>query len=198
MDILNKFYACPENCGEEITLTPIAADPTCIDYDQLLAEIQDFVLWMDDDGSGNPVANPIDWANASLVAGAIDNTATDNSKARWYRVIGELPDPEQTERVYPGGFIKVTKNANTLTMEIYDMSDEMYNHLLALQCGTIKYSFYFADIAGSMYGGPDGIRPKKSTITFPKGKGDAVRFAKWVVTYDSTGDPLRIDNPLAA
>jgi hypothetical protein len=144
-------------------------------------------------------ADSADFANVEDLAewtGRLDDTGVDPDDIRTLIVIGELPEPEQTEIAISGDRQIVGYKTFTLTFDIDETNDVNYNFLLNTECN-LKYKFWFETADGLLYGGNEGIEATiKLNPVIPRGRADVAKFmgtAKW----KSKNSPLRCVSPMA-
>jgi hypothetical protein len=137
----------------------------------------------------------------TATANAINNTTTDNTKAKF--LVGEGGVAESTEVVleYPMLTEKVVERDYQLVFNIKNLVQTQYDFLLQVQCGNIDLTFYYASGMEAnqwVYGKQGGIVPRKVTVSFPKGAGKDDRdIAIIKIDWKATGDPDRRINPIA-
>lgn len=187
---------CPSACGGTLNYGALPSDPDCVSVPPL-SEISDIYI------KPTGATAPFDWSSPSAptaVSGAIDNTVTDNSKTKHLVVIGEQPEPEETEYAAPKGVVVISKRRYAISARtpIYDQS--IYDFLRQIQCNKLNFVFWFGTRGGYLYGGSSGISPAKSNAQFPKVAGDdGVEEGILLLDYETdSGDPPRSPNPLAS
>ena len=201
MQTINSFTTCPADCGDDNLLPSIDAIQDCISYEQVKSQIH--TLYIMPQVGGTPSADPFtNFATTpTATAGAISNTTTDNTKAKYVVGEGGIGEPTETVLDYPMNQEKVIEREYPLTMTFKYLSQEMYAFWQQVQCGNIDLTFYYASGMGAtqyVYGKQGGIVPKKVTVTFPKGAGKDDRDTVVLkINWLATGDPDRRINPLA-
>ena len=118
-----------------------------------------------------------------------------NDQILAFTVIGEQPEPEQTETVISGDRTVVGFKKFTLNLEIDETNEPNYNFVLASECnGKYKANYETAD--GLLYGGIDGIDVSvKMNQVIPKER-TAVAKIMVKVTWSSMNHPFRMVSPL--
>jgi len=192
---LQSFYTCPTDCDTDLNLPAIPAEQDCTSYDQLDSQICDLVIVPE--GASNPFdfTTPTD---PTLVVDGIDNSVTDNSKAKQLVGEGGIAEPEVEEQEYPKNKDKVVKRIYTLEMTFKNMVQAQYEFFQALQCGWTGFTFYYGNLAGKLFGDvTDGITPKSVDCVMPLGaaRGDK-QLAIVRITWEASGDPDRFNSPL--
>lgn len=195
MPINNILTGCPADCDEDNLLPAIPETQDCTSYAQTLSQISD--LYIIPDTAGIDVFT--NWATTpTATVGAIDNTVTDNSKAKWLVGIGGLPAPEKTTTDYPKLKRKNDERLYTISFRILNLVDAQYDFLRQIQCGWTGFTFYYADLAGYAYGIAGGLVPEFVDVDFPKGEGNTDKnVAVITLQFRADGDPERRANPLA-
>lgn len=190
----NTFLSCSSDCDAELLFPAIPAEQDCTNYSVELSQVSD--LYIIPTGAGDIFAS---WSTTpTAVANAIDNTEALNAKAKWLVGIGGIGAPEKATTEYPKLKSKTTSRVYTLEMTILQMTGGMYEFLRKMQCGTTSFKFYYADIAGFVFGKAGGITPSFVDVDFPKGAGNAdTNRAVLTLKFEADGDPDRKPNPLA-
>jgi hypothetical protein len=187
----NIFLSCPANCSTDLDYVAIDVDQDCAPL-LLKSEVSDLII--QPDGAPDVFA---DFATTpTYTALSIDNTVTDNSKSKHLVGIGDVPDPTETEVILPKGKVGLSDRTYTLNFTVMNMSDAQYAFLQQLQCGTLNFTFYYADRADKLFGIQGGIVPASIRVRMPKARGEAsVSQATIVITWVADGDPDRRVNP---
>jgi len=199
--IVNSFTTCPSDCDDDNLLPAIPEIQDCANYEQVRSQVHS--LWIMPQVGGTPSADPFtNFATTPTVtAGAVDNTETDNTKAKYLVGEGGIAEPAETVLDYPLLTEKVVDRQYELAFTVKNLVAAQYEFLQQLQCGNIDLTFYYGSGMGSTqwaYGKQGGIAPKKVTVTFPKGAGKDDRdLAIIKLTWLATGDPDRRANPYA-
>lgn len=201
MPTINSFTTCPADCDDDNLLPAIPAIQDCANYEQVKSQVH--TLYIMPQVGGTPSADPFTnfSTTPTATAGAIDNTETDNSKAKFFVGDGGVAEPAETVLDYPMNQEKVIERTYPLVFNIRNLSQAQYDCLLQIQCGNVDFTFYYASGMGTtqwVYGKQGGIVPKKVTVTFPKGAGKDDRDVAIIkIDWLATGDPDRRINPLA-
>lgn len=195
MPLNSILTGCPADCDEDNLLPAIPESQDCTSYPQTLSQISD--LYIMPNTSGVDVFT--DWATTpTATASAIDNTVTDNSKAKWLVGIGELPAPEKTTTEYPKLKRKNDERLYSISFRVLNLVDAQYDFLRQIQCGWTDFTFYYADLAGFAYGIAGGLVPEFVDVDFPKGGGNTDKNVGVItLQFRADGDPERRANPLA-
>lgn len=198
---INSFTTCPEDCGDDNLLPAIDAIQDCTSYTQEISQVH--TLYLMPQVGGTPSADPFtNFATTPTVtASAIDNTGTDNTKAKFLVGDGGVAEPTETVVEYPKLNEKVVERLYELVFNVRNLSDAQYAFLQQMQCGNTDITFYYSSGMGTVvyvYGKQGGIAPRKVTVTFPKGAGRTDRdLATIKIQWLATGDPDRRLDPYA-
>lgn len=189
----NAFLTCPDDCADSFLLPATTADQNCTDFVQGLSQICD--IWIIPEEADDIFANFA--TTPTYVSASVDNTVADNSKAKHLVVIGELPAAEKTITDYPKLKQKTTNRTYTPSLRVLNLDALNYALLQKMQCGWTGFTFYYADLAGFVYGVQGGISPRFLDVDFPKGGGNTdVNQAIITLKFDASSDPYRRINPL--
>ena len=190
---------CPADCDDELLYPAIPAAQDCPNYEQGRSQISRLYL-LPNTMSGDIFAS---WGSTSAatptyVSFSIDNGNALNAKAKLLVGRGEIGVPDKTLTEYPLLKTRQTDKRYTLLFTYYQLDDTSYEFLRQVQCGALNFKFYYADLAGYVYGIADGLVPDFISIRFPKGNGDTDKnTAVIALSWKATGDPQRRVNPLA-
>jgi hypothetical protein len=201
MPTINSFTTCPADCATDNLLPAILAIQDCASYEQVKSQVHTLYIMPQVGGvaSADPFTNFATTPTAT--AGAVVNTNTDNTKAKFLVGDGGVGEPTEVVLDYPMNQEKVIERDYPLTFNIRNLSAAQYDLLKKIQCGNTDFTFYYASGMSTtqwVYGKQGGIVPKKVTVTFPKGAGKDDRdFAVIKINWLATGDPDRRVNPLA-
>lgn len=191
---------CPTDCDDVLPLYPaIPTSQDCPNYDQLRSQISRLYL-LPNTMSGDIFAS---WGTTSAatptyVSSSIDNTNALNAKAKELVGRGEIAVPEKTTLSYPLLKTRNLEKRYTLAFTHYQLDASTYDFLRQVQCGTLNFKFYYADLNGYVYGIADGLVPDLISVVFPKPNGNTDRNTAIIrLSWKATGDPQRRANPLA-
>jgi hypothetical protein len=107
-----------------------------------------------------------------------------------FTVIGEQPEPEQTETPISGDRTVVGFKKFVLNLEIDETNETNYNFLLASECNG-KYNCCYETADGLIYGGKDGLEVTlKMNNVIPKERTAVSKFMM-KVTWTSKNHPFR-------
>lgn len=192
---LNTFLSCPDDCTTPPVLPAIPTNQDCTVYDQPYSQVCD--LWLIPSG----VSDILDYTDplVPIVAtDTVDNTNADNTKAKNLIGEGSVGTPELIVSEYPKRKTRVTGRTYTLTFRLKNMASTINDLLDKLQCGDTKFTFYYANVGGFIFGGPGGISPASIDVQRPLDGGrDDKMYADVIITWDADGDPKRYSNPYA-
>lgn len=191
---MNNLLSCPADCDIELSYPAISAEQDCTNYDQYLSQISD--LYIIPDGAPDIFAS---WSTTpTLVSGSIDNTVTDNSKAKWLVGIGFVTVPEKINTQYPKGKMKVTKRTYTMSFKVLNTSAAQRELLRKFQCGSTDFTFYYGDRADFAFGKSGGLVPKSIDADLPQeGDEDSKQYGTITITWEANADAERRINPAA-
>lgn len=196
-ETFNQFFACP-GCDEDNLLPAIPADQEGCESREL-SEVSD--LYIIPEEAEDITAS---WSTTpTYVSGTIDNTETDNTKAKHLVGIGEVPEPTFTEATFPKGVTKDVDGTYTLNFTYYNLAggtqkNQGYDFVRKLQCGWTGFTFYYGDRSDFIYGKAGGIVPSKVKVVLPKGTGASLNNAIIRISWKADVDPDRKINPIAA
>jgi len=157
-------------------------------------EIAKLYLWVD--SATPPFASQAEYDSAAHWATHLDPTGTEIVAIREFIVIGEQPEPEQTEIAISGDRRVVGYKKFTLNLEIDETNETNYNFLLGSECnGAYKANYETAD--GILYGGYLGIDVSiKMNQVIPRSRQEVVKIMV-KVTWQSKNHPFRQISPVA-
>jgi len=157
-------------------------------------EIAKLYLWVD--STTPPFASQAEYDSAAHWATHLNQTATAITDIREFTVIGEMPEPEQTETPISGDRTVIGYKKFTLNLEIDETNETNYNFLLASECnGKYKANFETAD--GILYGGYLGLDVSlKMNQVIPRSRQEVVKIMT-KVSWTSKNHPFRQISPVA-
>ena len=179
---------CPTDCTgvlESVLFSECAPE---VHY----GEIARLYLWVDSETP--PFASQDDYDSSAHWAEVIYEYAEDTpptlGEVLEFTVIGEQPEPEQTETPISGDRVVVGYKKFTLNLEIDETNEVNYNFLLASECnGKYKANYETAD--GIIYGGYLGLDVSvKMNQVIPKERSGVAKFMV-KVTWSSKNHPFR-------
>lgn len=140
-----------------------------------------------------------DFTNVDLIGEwttRLSDTSDDPDAIRTLIVIGELPEPEQSEITISGDRTVVGFKQFTLPFEIDETNDTNYLLLLNQECN-IKNKMWFETADGMLYGGNEGIEATiRMNNLIPRERTEVAKFmgtAKWKSQFSA----LRCASPMA-
>jgi hypothetical protein len=157
-------------------------------------EIAKLYLWVD--SLTPPFASQAQYDSAAHWATHLNDSGVAIDDIREFTVIGEMPEPEQTETPISGDRIVVGYKKFVLNLEIDETNETNYNFLLASECnGKYKANFETAD--GILYGGYLGLDVSvKMNQVIPKERSGIVKIMT-KITWSSKNHPFRQISPVA-
>lgn len=123
-------------------------------------------------------------------------TVEDKDSIRELVVIGELPEPEQTEVQISGDRKVIGQKEFTINFEIDETNDLNYNLLLTHECN-LTSKIWYETSDGMLYGGNEGILVSiRMNNVIPRERAEIQKFigtAKWKSQFNA----LRSISPMA-
>jgi hypothetical protein len=121
---------------------------------------------------------------------------TGDDKIRTLIVIGEQPEPEQTEVSISGDRVVVGYKKFIVNAEIDETNETNYNFLAMSECGG-KYLMWYETSDGILYGGNEGIEVSlKMNQVIPKERTGIVKIMV-KASWNSLQHPYRCVSPMA-
>lgn len=121
---------------------------------------------------------------------------TGDDKIRTLIVIGEQPEPEQTEVSISGDRVVVGYKKFIINAEIDETNETNYNFLAMSECGG-KYLMWYETSDGILYGGNEGIEVSlKMNQIIPKERTGIVKIMV-KASWNSLHHPYRCVSPMA-
>lgn len=176
---------CPTTCAG--TLGTVAFDECAPEVHY--GEIARMYLWALDD---IPFASQAEFDSLAHWATHLSNDDTPpvSDAIRTFTVIGDMPEPEQTETTISGDRVVYGFKKFVLNLEIDETNDTNYNFLLLSECGG-KYKALFETADGIVYGGYSGLEVSlKMNQVIPRERTAVVKIMV-KVTWTSRTHPLR-------
>lgn len=187
-----SLTVCGDSCEDELLLPALPTEQECTSYEMQDAEICDLIIRPI--GATNPFAN---WSTTpTAVSGAIDNADTTGAKCKILTVRGGIADYQSETIQYPKNKQKQGRKTYTAILEYFQMDQESYDFLRALQCGWLGFTFWYAALSNHLYGSAGGLEPSAVRVFMPKAVGGK-QSARVEIDWVDNGDPERRVNPLA-
>jgi hypothetical protein len=185
--------SCPVDCATALVLPAIAAAQDC-GIAPKLAQIN----WLYLTPNGATVPFTISGTTATAVSGAINNTIGDNTKTIALYGKGGIAAHSPVTYEAPAGAVLTVYRDYTLTFKVIPTEDAVYKLLRFLQCGNLKYTVWYANLANQLFGDTGGIKVRQLNVQFPYGEGAGdFQEAEIIIEFrTSNGDPLRFASPL--
>jgi len=151
-------------------------------------EIEWLYLWVDSDTP--PFANQDEYDHIANWLTHLSEAGTEIDDIRAIHVIGEQPEPEQTETTISGDRIVYGYKKFTLNLEVDETNEINYNFLLGSECnGSYKANYQTAD--GIMFGGWQGLDVSvKMNMVIPRSRQELIKYMI-KVTWSSKNHPFR-------
>jgi hypothetical protein len=181
---------CPTDCTgvlESVSFSECAPEVH-------FGEIAKLYLWVD--SATPPFASQAEYNLTAHWNTHLNPAGTAIDDIREFIVIGEMPEPEQTETPISGDRVVTGYKKFVLNLEIDETNDINYNFIFASECnGKYKANFETAD--GILYGGWEGLDVSvKMNQVIPKERSGVVKIMTRV-TWQSKNHPYRQISPLA-
>jgi hypothetical protein len=175
---------CPTNCAASLGAVSFDA---CAP-ERHFGEISKLYLWVD--SATPPFANQAQYDSAAHWNTHLNNSGVAIDDIRELTVIGEKPEPEQTETPISGDRTVIGYKKHTVNMEVDETNETNYNFLLVSECnGKYKANYQTAD--GIIYGGYKGIDVTlKMNETIPKERTAVVKYVI-KMSWSSKHHPFR-------
>jgi hypothetical protein len=143
-----------------------------------------------DPPDSQPFASQAEFDSAAHWATHISESADTAGAIREFTVIGEQPEPEQTETQISGDRTVYGFKKFTLNLEIDETNETNYNFLLLSECGG-KYKAWYETADGIIYGGFAGLEVSlKMNQIIPRERTGVVKIMV-KVTWSSKFHPFR-------
>jgi len=151
-------------------------------------EIEKIYLWVD--SVTPPFASQAEYDSLAHWNTHLDNSGTDIDDIRYLTVIGEMPEPEQTETAISGDRTVIGYKKFTVPFEVDETNETNYSFIFATECnGSYKANFETAD--GIIYGGYLGLDVSvKMNQVIPRSRQEVVKIMG-VITWSSQNHPFR-------
>ncbi len=186
-----SLITCPDDCTTDNLWPAIPVEQDCPSYEQGLSQVCDLIIVPEEAGD---IWDdwPGDYPTPVFTLGSIDNTLTDNTKAKRIVGIGGVAEPEAVTLQYPKLQERIDEETYTLNFRVLNMSNAMNDLLDKLECGALNFTFWYIDLAGYVYGYEGGIIPFSLDVQRPHGGGNDDRlFADIILTFKATNEPDR-------
>lgn len=151
-------------------------------------EITKIYLWTE--SATPPFASQAEYDSIAHWNTHLDNSGSDVTDIRYLTVIGEMPEPEQTETPISGDRTVVGYKKFTIPFEIDETNDVNYAAIFDAECnGKYKANFETAD--GIVYGGYQGIDVSvRMNQVIPKSRQETVKIMG-KMSWSSKNHPFR-------
>lgn len=175
---------CPTDCTgvlDEVSFSECAPEVH-------FGEIAMLYLWVD--SATPPFANQTEYDSAAQWVLHLDNSGVAIDDIRFLTVIGDMPEPEQTETPISGDRTVVGYKKFTVNFEIDETNETNYTFLLSSECNG-KYKMNFETADGIIYGGWAGLDVSiKINQIIPKERTGVVKIVG-KATWTSKNSPFR-------
>ena len=127
----------------------------------------------------------------------LDQSATaTGDEIRELTILGDLPEPEQSEIAISGDRTAVGVKTFTLAFDVDETNDTNYLAMLNMECN-LTFKIWYETSDGMLYGGNDGIiATVRMNQIIPRERTELVKLtgtAKWKSQFS----PLRVVSPMA-
>ena len=181
---------CPTDCTgvlESVSFSECAPEVH-------FGEVAKLYLWVD--SATPPFASQAQYDSAAHWATHLNESGVAVDDIREFIVIGEQPEPEQTETPISGDRTVVGYKKFTLNLEIDETNETNYNFLLASECNG-KYKMNYETADGILYGGYEGLDVSvKMNQVIPRERSGVVKIMV-KVSWSSKNHPFRQISPVA-
>jgi hypothetical protein len=151
-------------------------------------EIAKLYLWVD--SATPPFASQAEFDSLAHWNTHLNQSGVAVDDIREFTVIGEQPEPEQTETPISGDRTVIGYKKFTLNLEVDETNETNYNFLLAAECNG-KYKCCYETADGIIYGGYQGLDVSvKMNNMIPRERTAVVKFMM-KVTWSSKNHPFR-------
>lgn len=192
---LNSFPSlCPTDCNGTLNYPAIEADQDCTSYTIDYSELTD--LWIQPSGATAPFSAWVPGVYTVTPEPAnIDNTDTTNAASKWLVGAGGVAVPDKTTEELPKRRDRISLRTYTVTFNIPNVSDAMYEFGRSAQCGDTSFTFWYANLT-HVFGSATGIEPKSFDCDFPLDEGRDGRTRMIItLTFEAKVDPERRVKP---
>jgi len=153
--IMSDIFDFISSCGGcNIALPAFATDPDCVAYTQKRSQVTSLIVfpWL--------ATKPTDWTVPGDWAGLIDNTNTDDTKAKKIVGIGSFVRASSTDLVLASERRRVIfDRVYELRFRVLNMLDGHITFAKKLQCDFKNYEIFLETVGGRLLGQEGGIRP---------------------------------------
>jgi len=178
--LYNPFTVLPSTLCENWLIPAIS---TCQDeptYRQRRSEV--YGLLMLPTGA-EPPGN---WENIADWVNTVDNTNTNDTKAKYMVGIGSfLPDTQVEVSLAGGRLVENRERTYRLNMAVLNIDDGHTAFCRKLQTNARRFTFWLITLGDRLVGGPSGIRPQRVNADFVLASGNNSREV-WNITFTST------------
>lgn len=191
---LNLFPSlCPSDCST-LNLPPIDGDQNCTSYDLDYSELTD--LWIQPTGAVAPFSAWVPGVYTITPEPAnVDNADITNGFSKWLVGAGGVAVPDKTTEELPKRRDRISLRTYTVTFNIPNVSDAMYEFGRAIQCGDVGFTFWYANLT-HVFGSATGICAKSVDCDFPLDEGRDGRIRMIItLTFEAKVDPERRIKP---
>ncbi len=181
---VTSLPVCPSTCEgvlEDLSFSECAPEVH-------FGEIAKIYLWVE--SATPPFASQAQYDSIVHWNTHLDNTGADVDDIRYMTVIGEMPEPEQTETPISGDRTVVGYKKFTVNFEVDETNDTNYAFIFGSECnGKYKANFETAD--GIVYGGYLGLDVSvRMNQVIPKSRQEVVKIVG-KMTWSSKNHPFR-------
>jgi len=178
--LYNPFTVLPSTLCENWNIPAIS---TCQDeptYRQRRSEVYGLLLLPT---GAEPPGN---WENIADWVNTVDNTNTNDTKAKYLVGIGSfLPDTQVEVSLAGGRLIENRERTYRLNMAVLNIDDGHTALCRKLQTNARRFNFWLITLGDRLVGGPSGIRPQRVNADFVLASGNNSREV-WNITFAAT------------
>jgi len=151
---MTAFRHISAEYGCDISLPTMVEDVDCTHFDQKYSEVCSLIIfpWRAD--------KPTDWTDPDDWIGLIDNTNTNDTKAKQIVGIGSLIEVSTEELSLANGRRRITRERTLeLRLRVLNMANGHIVFARKLQQGFLNFDCYIETVGGRLIGESEGLRP---------------------------------------
>lgn len=176
----NPFTALPSTLCESWNFPAIATCQDGTTYVQRRSEVYGLLILPTGATPPGSWENIADWVNT------VDNTETDDSKAKYMVGIGSfVPDNTVEVSLSGGRFVENRERTYRLNMAVLNIDDGHSALCRKWQMNSRRFTFWLITNGDRLVGGTNGIRPLRVNADFVLASGDNAREV-WNITFLTT------------
>lgn len=166
----NPFTVLPITVCDDVALPAFAQCQDTTSYTRLRSQVSGLFIVPDD------ATPPADWESSVDWSNAVDNTVTDDTKAKYLIGRGSFLPASQVEVNLSGGrLIEVRERTYRLSFACLNVNDGHADFGRKLQNNVRKFSVWLKTLGDRIIGGETGMRPVFVNADFPFSEGNEDR-----------------------